>query len=529
MDAELSPPLLGAPGAVLGPDHGGSFDELREIVATEAQPTAAPAADQRQNLTRNFLALLSGQMVTWTMTAVWTLIVPRALGPSRFGLITAAASISGMLGIVLGFGSRPYLVREMVMQRGRTPRLLGTAFALRAVMTPVVAVAAVVFVELAHYRQEEAVVVYLATAATVLTALSDPPLAAFQAIERMKYMALSDVINKTAQSVIGIALALAGLGAVAITANMAVAAGAVVALDLFWLKRYVRIEMRSSARAVVRMVKDSFSYWAASLFFTIYLWIDTIMLSMMTNTKVVGWYGATTTLFQTLMFIPGLTYTAWLPRLVESYKGGRKQGALTARQPVELVLVISAPLAAGTAITAKAVIPLLYGSAYGHAVPAMVILGLCLPSTYMGMMMGGVLASQGRQGIVRWLLAGATVVNPMINLVLIRWTQDHYHNGAVGAAIALLVTESLITGGIFVFVRDVFNRASLRRWVLSVCASAAMWCVAYVTGPLGTVVALSAGVATLLVLIFVWRIPTDEEMVFIRRTLHRLRAFMLRS
>jgi len=140
-----------------------------------------------------------------------------------------------------------------------------------------------------------------------------------------------------------------------------------------------------------------------------------------------------------------------------------------------------------------------------------------------------VLASQGRQGIVRWLLAGATVVNPMINLVLIRWTQDHYHNGAVGAAIALLVTESLITGGIFVFVRDVFNRASLRRWVLSVCASAAMWCVAYVTGPLGTVVALSAGVATLLVLIFVWRIPTDEEMVFIRRTLHRLRAFMLRS
>ena len=51
----------------------------------------------------------------------------------------------------------------------------------------------------------------------------------------------------------------------------------------------------------------------------IYLWIDTIMLTLMTRSDVVGWYGASTQLFQTLMFLPVFVQTAWLPRLVSAF------------------------------------------------------------------------------------------------------------------------------------------------------------------------------------------------------------------
>jgi hypothetical protein len=50
-------------------------------------------------------------------------------------------------------------------------------------------------------------------------------------------------------------------------------------------------------------------------------------------------------LFQTLMFLPVLIQTAWLPRLVGAFVNGRRELVETARAPVELVLVIGVPLA----------------------------------------------------------------------------------------------------------------------------------------------------------------------------------------
>ena len=40
------------------------------------------------------------------MTLVWTLIVPRALGPVDFGILVSAQSVSGVLGLALGIGAQ---------------------------------------------------------------------------------------------------------------------------------------------------------------------------------------------------------------------------------------------------------------------------------------------------------------------------------------------------------------------------------------------------------------------------------------
>ena len=57
--------------------------------------------------------IAGGQLLTWSMTLLWTLVVPRALGPAGMGSIVTAWSVTGILGIVLGLGTRNYLVREM--------------------------------------------------------------------------------------------------------------------------------------------------------------------------------------------------------------------------------------------------------------------------------------------------------------------------------------------------------------------------------------------------------------------------------
>ena len=108
--------------------------------------TPANAAEnsraEKARIGRNVTALAGGQLITWTMTLLWTLVVPRSLGPHGMGTIMAAWSITGILGIVLGLGTRNYLVRASVTDPEQASSLIGTALVLRIVLSPVLLAAA---------------------------------------------------------------------------------------------------------------------------------------------------------------------------------------------------------------------------------------------------------------------------------------------------------------------------------------------------------------------------------------------------
>ena len=493
---------------------------------TWSEPSSAAPQEDGGRLGRNLRALLGGQAVTWSMTLIWTLIVPRALGPAGLGLLVTAMSVCGVISLVLGLGTRTYIMREIVVDPASAPRLVGTGIVLRLLTAPLFAIALLLYAHYADYDHTARLILYLIGAATILTLLAEPMQAGFQGIERMQYLAYSDVLNKSSLGLIGIAVVLVGFRAVGIAANMALVAAVVVVLNVYWLRRFFRIDLRIRFRQLASMTKHSFAYMAFGVFGMFYLWIDTVMLSLMTRAEVVGWYGAPTRLFQTLMFIPVLVSTAWLPRMIAAFEDSPERLQKTARTPVELVIVLSAPICAGTAMVAGTLVPLLYGSDFTNAVPVMIGLGLCLVPMYANIILGAVLVAAKRQIAWTWVMVGAAVFNPLVNLVLIPWTQHRYDNGAIGAAVSLLLTELVMVAmGIWLVGRHLFNRGLLQRCTLVIASSAAMWAVGYAARPLGFVISTAAGCLTFVGLVAVLRVVTPEEMAFVQeRLLRRLRA-----
>jgi O-antigen/teichoic acid export membrane protein len=498
-----------------------------EAWAAPAEPDA-PAAPQAEGgvsrIGRNFAALASGQLVTWTMSLLWTIVVPRVLGPGGMGMIVTALAVTGVFSIFLGLGTRNYLVREMVVDPEAAPRLLATGLALRLALTPLFVIGIAVYAQFAHYSHDGTIVLYLATAASLLILLAEPMQAAFQAIERMKYLAYSDVINKSSQGILGVILVLVGFRAIGLTASSVVVAAVVVVLDVYWLARYLRVDVRTTFREIVSLTKHSMSFLAMGLFFMIYLWIDSVMLSLMTRPEVVGWYGVPTKLFQTLMFLPALLSMAWLPRLVDAFQEAPERLHTAARKPMELIAVLSAPICAGTVILARPVIDALYGSAYGKAAPVMIVLGLCIPPMYLNVILCQVLIAANRQRAWTWVMALATIVNPALNVALIRITEHRYGNGAIGAALSLLVTEVVIVAIGVVMVGRVFDRHMVRRCAVATIASVAMWLVAYALGGIGTIPAFVAGVATFVAIAAVFKLATPDEVAFVRSKAARVVA-----
>ena len=487
-------------------------------VAALPEPAAYQVAPRRR-LVRNVAVLLSSQIVTWSLTMLWTVFVPRALGPAQLGELTVATSVSTILGAIVSLGIGTLMVREISRDHDRAGRLVGAALVGRLVLLPPSLMAVLLYTRLTHSGPELTVVIWLSAAAMLLGLFGGPFMAALQALERMQYIAYSDVLSKAVVAGASVALVLAGLRLVPLMVLGLAMAVVTVALSCWWGARYFKVVLRVPWGEVWRLAVGSLPYWSTGLLLTFYMWIDSLMLAAMTPIRVVGWYGVPTKLFGSLLFIPVILSTAYLPRLSRAFRSGRGQLIAEGRPALELVLILSLPIATGVALVAPSLIWVLYGRAFLPSVPVLVIMAGCIPPTYLNVMANQVLIAANRQLDWTKVMAGAAVLNPLLNLVLIRYAQAHWHNGALGAALALLATEILMLAAALWLMPRMFRWSTLGRVGRAVVATAlmaaAVWGVERFNR--GLVVQVSVGLITFSVLAVALRVLTREELAEGRR------------
>jgi O-antigen/teichoic acid export membrane protein len=236
------------------------------------------------------------------------------------------------------------------------------------------------------------------------------------------------------------------------------------------------------------------------------------MLAAMAPAEVVGWYGVPTKLFNTLMFLPVILSTAWLPRLVGVFEKTPERLSAAARTPMELMLILSLPICAAAAVLAVPLIGTLYGSGYQQAGPVLVILAFCVPPMYLNIMVNQVLVAGNRQLAWTKVMAGATIVNPLLNFGLIQYTQSRYGNGALGAAVSLVLTELLIAVvGMLMVGHGVLDRGSAARVARGLAVAVLMSAATLSVHRFGFFAQAPVCVASFLLFAWLLRLATAEE------------------
>lgn len=460
-------------------------------------------------------------MFTWSMTLAWTLVVPRLIGAEGMGMIATGMAVVALLQIALGAGTGTYVAREVVVSPERAARLVAAAWAVRLMLVPLFAVGVVIWAQVAGYGADQDVVLYLCGAATAVMLLGEPLLSYFQATERMHYMAVSDAINKASQGLVGIVMALVGFGAVGFAASWVAASVVILLLSVRWAGRYFEVQWTTTWHDLSTVARGGVVYWTGGLFFTIYLWIDTAMLSVMATPIVVGWYGVPNRLFGTFLIVATIVTRAYLPRLVAAHERSRAEFIRLARGLLEWVFALSLPVMTAMVVGAGPVVNLLYGPGYARAAPVLAILGVCLVPMCVNIVLGTIVVASKRQGRANWLMVGTTVFNPAVNAMLIPLTQHRFGNGALGAAISLTLTEVLLAGaGMMMFGRGIIDMAIMRRVCRIAVACGGMWLTVQLLSAAGPVVSLLSGCCVLVVLAILSGAVTPDE----RQQIERLAA-----
>lgn len=401
----------------------------------------------RRKIALNILFLGGSQGVTWVLTSIYVLVIPRYLGPAGMGTLALMMAISSVVYVIANVGTRLYILREMARDPEKAKTLVGPAIILNIILGILCWAAVAIVMNVVNESDNTKLVMYIFGAASILNVAISPLQAALQGMEKMHYSLYEALIQKGLGTLIALILAALNFGIILVAATELITIIPLVVLYVWWYSKHGQTNFRVGRDVYKLLIKGGLSFFIVEISFNVYLYLDAILLSTFTDEKIVGYYSVPTRLFGALMIIPLVVSRAILPTLSRLAVNVENEMQDMSRKTLNFLICVSLPIAVGSTVMAEPIINFFYQSEFAPSIPIMIILGWTIVPTYLGIGLFQVLTAQDRQGGWTKLMVMAVFVNFILNIILIPYFQSSSANGGIGAALALLLTELLI--GVF--------------------------------------------------------------------------------
>jgi len=129
-------------------------------------------------------------------------------------------------------------------------------------------------------------------------------------------------------------------------------------------RKFVRSKVEIDFSFFKGTIKIALPLVMTSLFTTVFIKADTIMLSILKGDAVVGWYNAAYNLVLGLRFIPGLIVTAVVPTMSYYYKTSKELLKSIYEKYFRYLIILGLPAAVGITLLSDKIILLVYGSKF---------------------------------------------------------------------------------------------------------------------------------------------------------------------
>jgi O-antigen/teichoic acid export membrane protein len=467
--------------------------------------------------------MMTSQFATWVLATVSAFIIPRFLGPAALGDLRLAGSLWLIAGTIAALGTSRFLELEIARSPADGLASVGPTLVLRSLAFVVAAIGVGGYVAATGPTSRFATIVALAGAAAVVGLWSETLSAAFVGLERMSAAAVASVLNRLLYFVAVVGLLVLGGGVYGVlVAALATASAALVFLAIqFW--RVAGLSLRTSVGEIRRIAMASRTFMAAGVALVLYQQVDMVVISWVAESEDLGWYGAADVLFGSLLFPATVLVGVMFPTMGRLYASdGEALNGLIARA-FSLLMLAAVPIGLGTVVVAREFAPFLYGDDFAETGRVLEILGPVTILTFGTILFGATALATERGRIwVGVLLVSATATVPL-DLLLVPWANDRYGNGAIGGAIAYLVTEAFqFVFGLVVVGRFLLTRPMLWRMARIGVAGAVMLVVGLWLRPAFLPLTVAACAAIYVLLVVALRVLNEDERRMVRGVLTRL-------
>jgi O-antigen/teichoic acid export membrane protein len=528
-EAMVAPNLVGP----LAPPEPAALDDVTSalIAATSPRDVATDSAGASPVVThsvigRNIAVLLSSQVVTWSLALILTIVVPRYLGPSGVGQLRLGVAIWAIATVFGELGTTMVVTLEFARDPASGFAMLGPVVRLRVLGGLLGMFGVLAFVVIAGYDLETCIIVGIVGLGLIALMFADVARAGLFGFQWMSVTARTDVITKVVTVAVVVGVLLAGGGTAAVAGAMGVPA--VLCVVLLFRALYSRRDR--SVPAVPRppaasVLQKSSPFFYSSLITAAYSSLDVVIISLVATQEEIGWYAVAATLMGTLLFLPNAIVTSLFPALAKAHDESSNAASDLMGRALRTALIVAVPISFGTIVIADPLVTMLFGQDFAPAGPVLATGGIVLLLMFLTILVGGVARATGKVTVFNVAVTIATVLTIPLDLVFVPWTRDRFGNGAIGGALSFLVTELLI---LVVLVWKVtpalVERRTVVRTVKCLIAGSAIIVAAWPLRTQFIAIPVIAGSIAYGVMVFVLRIPDEDERQLAHRMWSRFRS-----
>jgi O-antigen/teichoic acid export membrane protein len=413
----------------------------------EARPGLSSPDDRESIVASSGYALLA-QLATVVFTAILTLYLVRALGPSEYGIFALAIGVGSLVALPADFGISSSTARFVAEHRGDAPRLaaiLADAVRLKLIASSVAcgALAALAAPIAAAYHAPLAWPLRLVAIAVLGQNFMFLFEGAFVAAGRVATTVRMVLGESAVECSTSILLVLLGGGAAAASAGRAIGycSGGLLALALGarsfgWPAWFRRRGRPSSVGRIARYAVPLMLVDGANALFSM---IDLLLIGAYLGSRQVGLFGAPLRML-TLLTYPGSAVASGVaPRLARA--GGQEPDGAALAGGLRGLILLQSLMLAPLIVWAQPIVHLLLGAGYGGSVDTVRVMSL---SVYLGGLAPLVSLSANYLGDAASripLMISAAVIDGVIDVVLIP------RIGIISGAIATAVAYAVMVGG----------------------------------------------------------------------------------
>lgn len=381
----------------------------------------------------------------------------RMLGVERFGEFSFALSFISLFAVLVEFSLDSVIVRDVARDPAKAGTYFGNALVLKGLLFLVAIALVAIIASILGYPYKIRLLLYILSLGLLFDGVTKCCASLFHAAQRMRYPAALLVTERILFALLGL-VAVSLHGSVIAIVVCYVAAQAMTQLaSLVLVQRELRLKAERIEYGVCKgLARHASSFFAISLIAAAYADIDKLFLFSMQGEMAVGFYAAAYKLVTVPTRFSNAFHNAIYPVLAErAALPGRELLAETYQRSMRYLLFGAIPMAIGTTVFAEPIMRAIYGQAYVAGAIALQILIWAYVLEFFNPFFARVLFALDKQRFVLVAAIVGTVSNILLNIVLIPYYSF------VGAAIATLVSASLILVLLLFAVRRVFPNVSL--------------------------------------------------------------------
>jgi len=393
----------------------------------------------RRNVVQNIAALFSGSVVAQGMTALALLLTARQLGAATYGQYASCFILASFTSIVFSLGLDIWLLREGGRNPARLAEAAGSVLAIKLMLGLGWLAAMLALSPLFDSSTFPTSLLRLSMVSVWLDTLFSTPLTAFKASLRNQYTSLLEGGADVAWFAITLALIAAGERQAAnfIWARIAVQA-IFLAIALILVGGIVRL--RPNLITARRAVRETLPFAASEFLAWTSMRVDVLIVALLLGKTEVGQYSPAVGIINAAFLIPAAVYLVVTPVLSNLFVTNVRQGWLTAKRSLLLLLAVGVAMSAAMFLLAGPAAALL-GQSFRGSRQVLQILSAILFVHSLSFGLAAILIAANLQTRRTVVQVVAVLVNVSLNLLAVRWA------GIRGAAVVYVITEMVLFSG----------------------------------------------------------------------------------